>query len=182
MTRLFIALEIPEKIRLKILELRDQAVPDSMDLKWESIDKIHLTLKFIGEVKDELVEPILNSLDFLIQFEKINCSLTRFGFFFRHGTPQILWIGLWVDSILYNIVEHLNSIIAKFDVPVEERKFKPHLTLLRIKRKFPEKWVTNFNSFIIPKIDFISDNIMLIKSELLPESSKYTVLKKFNLK
>lgn len=182
MTRLFIALEIPEDIRFKISEFKDAAVPDSGKLKWEPIEKIHLTLKFVGDVKDEMVNPIMSSLDFLNQYEKIKCSLTKFGFFSRHGIPQILWIGLRVDSILYNIVEQLNSNLVKFELPVEERKFKPHLTLLRIKRRFPEKWVSDFNSFIIPEIDFISDNIMLIKSELLPESSKYTVLKKFNLK
>jgi 2'-5' RNA ligase len=182
MTRLFAALEIPENIRQKIIDLRNEVLPDSPDLKWESPEKIHLTIKFIGEVADDKVDPIINSLDFLEQYEKIQCRLTKFGFFINHGIPQILWIGLWVDSILYNIVEQLNINLAKFDVPVEERKFKPHLTLLRIKRKFPEKWVTNFNSFIIPEIDFISDNIILIKSELLPETSRYTVLKKFNLK
>ncbi|HSD64917.1 MAG TPA: RNA 2',3'-cyclic phosphodiesterase [Ignavibacteriaceae bacterium] len=182
MTRLFIALEIPKEIRQKISELKEEAVPDSGDLKWEPTEKIHLTIKFIGDVKDELVNPIIDSMVFLGQYEKIKCRLTKFGFFSKHGIPQILWIGLWVDSILYNILEQLNSNLVKFGVSVEERKFKPHVTLLRIKKRFPEKWVTDFNSFIIPEIDFISDNIMLIKSELLPESSKYTVLKKFNLK
>jgi 2'-5' RNA ligase len=182
MIRLFVALEIPEDIRLKISEFKKEAVGEYMKANWESSEKIHLTLKFIGEVKDELVNPITASLDFLDQNKKINCRLTRFGFFFRHNVPQILWIGLQVDTILFNIVEQLNSNLAKFGVPVEERKFKPHLTLLRIKRKFPEEWVTKFNNFIIPETEFTADNILLIKSELLPESSRYTVLKKFNLK
>ena len=182
MIRLFVALEIPEDIRLKISEFRNEAVGKSLDVRWEPSEKIHLTLKFIGEIKDKLVNPVSDSLEFLDQCERIKCRLTKFGFFFRHGVPQILWIGLWVDTILFNIVEQLNSRLAKFNVPVEERKFKPHLTLLRIKRKFPEEWVTKFNSFIIPETDFTAENILLIKSELLPESSRYTVLKKFKLK
>jgi len=182
MIRLFVALEIPENIQSKISELKDEVIGGSSDLKWEKRDKIHLTLKFIGEVEDELVGPLINSLDFLEQCNKINCRLTKFGFFFRQGIPQILWIGLSVDEFLFDLVGQLNSKLTKFGIPVEEKKFKPHITLLRIKRKFPEDWVTKFNSFIIPETIFTADNILMIKSELLPESSKYTVLKKFNLK
>ncbi len=182
MNRLFVALEIPEIIRESISDFRREAADDSLNIKWEPKEKVHLTLKFIGEVSDELVGKISNSLGFIEQYERIRCKLTKFGFFFNHGVPQILWIGLWVDTILFNIVEQLNDELVKFDIPIEKRKFKPHLTLLRIRKRFPEEWVTKFNSFIIPEIDFVSDSILLIKSELLPESSKYTVIKKFKLK
>jgi 2'-5' RNA ligase len=182
MTRLFVALEIPEFVREKISELKEEAISKSSDLRWETSEKFHLTLKFIGEVNDELIEPISDLLGFLEECNRINCKLTKFGFFFKNKTPQILWIGLWVDSILFNIVEQLNQKLTKFDIPAEVRKFKPHLTLLRIKKRFPEEWVTKLNNFTIPEINFSSDSILLIKSELLPESSRYTVIKKFNLK
>ena len=182
MTRLFIALEIPHEIREKISALREEVESGALNFKWEPSDKIHLTIKFIGEVKDELVGPMSDSLGFLEKYGKIKCKLTRFGFFIKNGKPQILWIGLWVESILFNIADELNKELTKFDIPEETRKFKPHLTLLRIKKRFPEEWVSEFNNFIIPEINFISDSILLIKSELLPESSKYTVIKKFNLK
>jgi 2'-5' RNA ligase len=89
---------------------------------------------------------------------------------------------LWADKILFEIIEQLNRELIKFSIPFEERKFKPHLTLLRIKDKFPEQWVTKFKNFNIPETIFTAGNILLIQSELLPGSSKYTVVKKFNLK
>ncbi len=182
MNRLFVALEIPAGVKERIETLREAAAgDDNSHLKWEPFDKLHLTLKFIGDVEDELVDPITESLGFLEQYTKIKCRLTKFGFFFKHGVPQILWIGLWVDAILFNIVEQLNEKLSKFDIAVEGRKYKPHLTLLRIKKRFPEQLVANFNSYLIPEINFISDCILLVKSELLPESSRYTVIKKFKL-
>ncbi len=181
MTRLFVALEIPDDIKERIKELRKEVASENSDFIWEPPGKLHLTLKFIGDVKDELVVPVTESLSFLEQYLKINCRFTKFGFFFLHGIPQILWIGLWVDTILFNIVEQINEKLSKFGVAVEGRKYKPHLTLLRIKKRFPEQLVTKFNSFIIPEINFNSDCILLLKSELLPESSKYTVIKKFKL-
>lgn len=181
MTRLFAALEIPADVKEKIIRIREEISGGSSELNWEPSDKLHLTLKFIGDVEDELVEPIADSLNFLEQFEKINCRLTKFGFFFKQGVPQILWIGLWVDTVLFNIVGQLNEILSKFGIAVEGRKYKPHLTLLRIKKRFPEQWVTKFNSYLIPEINFNSDCILLVKSELLSGSSKYTVIKKFKL-
>ena len=175
------ALDIPDEVKESIKEIRKEIIGDTPDIKWEPQDKLHLTLKFIGDVKDEIVDPITESLNFLEQYAKVNCRLTKFGFFFKHGIPQVLWIGLWVDTVLFNIVGQLNEKLSKFDVAVEGRKYKPHLTLLRIKKRFPEQWVTKFNSFIIPEINFNSDCILLMKSELLPESSKYTVIKKFKL-
>lgn len=182
MTRLFIALEIPENIRGRISVLREEVIKEKLNLKWEPDEKVHLTLKFIGEVNDESIEPISETLEFLEKYEKVKCKLTRFGFFFKNEIPQILWIGLWVDNILFNIVEQLNNELIKYNIPAEGRKFKPHVTLLRIKKRFSQEWVTKFNGFIIPEINFTSDSILLIKSELLPETSKYTVIKKFNLK
>ncbi len=181
MSRLFAALEIPAYVKDRIEELRKEVTGENTDFNWESSGKLHLTLKFIGEVKDELLEPITEILSFVEQYSAINCSLTRFGFFFKHGFPQILWIGLWVEMNLFNIVEQINEKLSKFGIAVDERKYKPHLTLLRIKKRFPEQWVAKFNSFIIPEINFNSDSILLVKSELLPGSSKYTVIKKFKL-
>lgn len=121
MIRLFAAMEIPGDIQSKISELKDVVIGGSSDLKWEKREKIHLTLKFIGEVENELVAQVINSLDFLEQCNKISCRLTKFGFFFRQGIPQILWIGLSVDEILFDIVGQLNSKLTKFGIPVEEK-------------------------------------------------------------
>jgi RNA 2',3'-cyclic 3'-phosphodiesterase len=182
MIRLFVALEIPPEIKQEISNLRRLVIGETTEFKWETEDKIHLTLKFIGNVKQELLISICESLEFLNEIKKIDCKLTRFGFFFKHKMPQILWIGLWVNSILFNIVEQLNNDLVKFNIPVEDRKFKPHLTLLRIKKSFPEEWGTKFINFSVPEINFKSEYILLIKSELLPGSSRYTIIKKFKLK
>jgi 2'-5' RNA ligase len=182
MIRLFVALEIPEEIKTKISEYKSEVINNNSELHWETPDKFHLTLKFLGDVEDELLKPVSGALEFLTNYERIECKLTRFGFFFKQGVPKILWIGLWADKILFEIIEQLNRELIKFSIPFEERKFKPHLTLLRIKDKFPEQWVTKFKNFNIPETIFTAGNILLIQSELLPGSSKYTVVKKFNLK
>ncbi|MFZ0454704.1 MAG: RNA 2',3'-cyclic phosphodiesterase [Ignavibacteriaceae bacterium] len=183
MTRLFVALKIPDEIKKKIFELRNEILPGWGKYKWEKEDKIHLTLKFIGEVDESKAGQISQSLNFIENYFKFDCRLSRFGFFFKRGAAKILWIGLSADNVLYNLVDKINDTLEAISIPKEERKFKSHLTLLRINSqdsyRFPVKV---FEEFTIPEIKFSTDEALLIKSELLPETSKYTVIKKYKLK
>jgi 2'-5' RNA ligase len=181
MTRLFVALKIPDEIKNKIFELRNEILPDWGKYKWEKENKIHLTLKFIGEVDDTKVGQISQSLNFIENYFKFECKLSRFGFFFKKGEAKILWVGLSAGSDIYKLVDEINNTLETLSIPKEERKFKSHLTLLRIKDsyRFPVKV---FEEFTLPEITFGADEAVLIRSDLLPETSKYTEIKKYKLK
>ncbi len=182
MIRLFVALKIPEEVKAKVNEIRRNISPEHEGLRWESNDKLHLTLKFIGEVEDSLVKPISGALSFIEEYDKFFCSLTQFGFFFKRQEAKILWLGLNTDKRIYNLVDKVNSELEQFSITREERKFKAHLTLLRIKRKVDDDFIKKFRSFKIPEIKFIAGEIALIKSELLPGGSKYSDIKTYKLK
>jgi len=181
MIRLFIALKIPDEIKKEIIRLRNSIIPDHTNYKWEVDEKIHLTLKFIGNVEDKLLNPIISSLNFIEDYPKLNCGLEQFGFFFKHNEAQILWIGLKVDEIIYNLVDRLNKLFEEFGVPAEKRKFKSHLTLMRIKKGVDENFIKKFENFVVTPTQFIANEVVLIKSELLTQGSKYTEIKKFKL-
>ena len=53
MIRLFVALNIPQNIKEEIIRLRNRIITNPLDYKWEGPDKLHLTLKFIGEVDEK---------------------------------------------------------------------------------------------------------------------------------
>jgi RNA 2',3'-cyclic 3'-phosphodiesterase len=183
MTRIFVGLKIPYEIKKKIFILRNEILSDWGKYKWEKEDKIHLTLKFIGEVDDIKVGQISQSLNFIGNYSKIDCRLSHFGFFFNKGMAKILWVGLSADNSLYNLVNDINDKLEKFSIPKDTRKFKSHLTILRLRNKdfsgFPVK---NFEEFDLPEIKFVAEEAALIKSELTPETSKYTEIKNYKLK
>ena len=77
MIRLFVALIIPDEVKNQIVEIRKRIFPDEGIFRWEDNSKAHLTLKFIGEVKEDLLESIINELNFLEHFNKINCSALK---------------------------------------------------------------------------------------------------------
>ena len=182
MQRLFVALKIPKEIREKIITFRNEVNPDYAKYKWEPVDKIHLTLKFIGEVRNELVEDIAREIKFIEEYETFNCKLTQFGFFFKHKKPKILWIGLILNNYIDDLVERLNEELEKFSVKSEKRKFNAHLTLRRMSGDEDNDFVKSFEQFKVPEIEFRAGEVVLMKSDLHPSGSTYTKIKSYNLK
>ncbi len=182
MTRLFIALLIPDEIKKLIFDLRDEAYPEARKLNWEQPDKIHITLKFIGETQNHLTGVIADSLDFINDFKSFECELTGFGFFYNRKTAKILWAGLKIENNVFELVEKLNILLQEFSITAEKRKFIPHLTLKRLKGNEGAKFIQCFENFNVPPVKFIASKIALYKSELLLSGSVYTGIKYYNLK
>lgn len=182
MIRLFIALKIPDVVKDKILDVCHE-ISDSPELfKWEKPEKIHLTLKFIGEVEEELVSSIAKEIAFVEEYNSFNFNVTKFRFFFRNDVPSILWTGLQTDERINLLVEQLNERLSIFSIPVERRKFKLHLTMLRLKKNPGRKFIVKFEEHSFDNWNFNSSEISLIKSELFPAGARYTEIKKYNLK
>lgn len=180
-SRIFVALNIPDEAKNKLFEIINQLTTDKK-LKWEKKDKIHLTLKFVGDVDDEDVPLITKELEFLQEYKTQNLQITGFGFFFKFKEPKILWAGLKFSDELKLIAQRLDDYFTKFGIEKEKREFKPHLTLMRIKNNPGDNFINKFKNSKFEPIDFQSNSISLIKSELNPSGSVYTEIKKYNLR
>jgi len=179
--RLFVSLNLPENIIEQIIKFRDNICTDEK-IKWEPREKYHSTIKFIGDVSNEMVEEISDQLLFINQYPGIKCSFNKFGFFFRDRKPTILWAGLVVDDLLNKLIKKLNENLNKFSIPTEQREFNPHITLLRIKNDPGINFVNNFKNFTFEPILFKANSVTLYKSILHIEGSKYFEIKKYKLK
>lgn len=182
MIRLFIALKIPDDVKKYLFDICHEITESSEFLKWEKPEKIHLTLKFIGEVEEELVSSIEKEIRFVEEYNAFNFNVTTFGFLYRNDLPRILWIGLQTDERIRILVKQLNERLSIFSIPVERRKFKPHLTMLRLKKDPGTEFVSRFKEYTFDNLNFSSSEITLIKSELLSTGARYTDIKKYNLK
>lgn len=182
MIRLFVALEIPDFIKENIsLELK-RMTPDYEKFKWEPENKIHLTLKFIGSVKEELVSEIESSLNFITEFESYKCETANFNFFYRNGKPSIFYLNFNSDKNLKALSSEINEKLAKFDISEEKKDFKVHLTLLRLKGHEDISPLEFIRTQGVPKTQFIADEVVLYKSKLQPKGSVYTKLKTYKLR
>ena len=182
MIRLFVALKIPEEIKDKIFGYCHDAYENAEGYRWEAKEKIHLTLKFIGDIKDELLQGIIDEIEFVKSYSTFNCTISRFGFFFRDNEAKILWCNLETDESIIDLVDKLNIRLSKYGIAVEKRKFKGHLTLLRIKNRVSENFIKKFKEYKFDPVNFNANQVVLIQSMLKPTGSEYKVLKIYELK
>ena len=182
MIRLFVALKIPEEIKYEIFKHCFSAIDNSADYRWEAKDKIHLTLKFIGDVKEELLSSITKEIEFVKNYSTFHCTISKFGFFFRDNQAKILWCNVETEDSIFSLTEELNNRLEKFNIEMEKRKFKGHLTLLRIKKLVSEKFIKRFKEYSFDPVKFNANEIELIQRELKPSGSEYKVLNIYELK
>lgn len=178
MNRLFVALRLPEDIIQEIVSMRDSVNPEPQAHSWEDRSKLHLTLKFLGDASDEMTQKVRENLGKITsKYPKIQLGFDRFGFFM----PRIFWFGLRAENALFDLVNDINNDLELLGFEKENRNFKPHITLLRIKRNLSEEFVNAFRNFRVPARKFYATEIALMRSKLLPGGSVYSEIERFNL-
>lgn len=180
-SRLFISLDIPAEIKNKIHDvIKEIAGPNH--LKWEGLQKYHFTLKFLGDVENDRIELIANSIVKAAgESRSFKVDFTRFGIFYRRKEPKILWLGVEVKNEMAELQNMIEEEMNSLGFEKEKRKFKPHLTLLRIKSKKEIEKVLNFQNYEVDNLNYIANQISLMKSELLPSGSVYKTIQSFKL-
>ena len=186
--RCFIAIGIDEKTRdaLGDLQRRLQNEVDIKkgDVKWVKPDSIHLTLKFLGGIKDEEVVEICNIVEevaarhksFELDIEQLGC--------FGGRSARVLWIGTGAGSDdLFGLQEDIESRLEQAGWPREARKFSGHLTLCRIKNyKAGIKLAQITEQYRHFKVGVISaDAVSVYQSQLTAQGPVYTVLGNYEL-
>lgn len=181
--RTFIALEIPDEALSEVVKIRDENYREQSRIKWEPVEKLHLTLKFLGDTEEKLVDKISNDISNIISNNSVpNLSFSGFGIFKRNGQAKILWIGIKEDQKLLDLVNSIEDVCSNYGFPKEKRSFKPHITILRIRGHEDLDKLYNLSHVKFEPINFTSSAITFFKSELKPFGSTYTALQKFYLK
>lgn len=182
--RAFIAIELPSTIVKSLEEIQDNLRDTANKIAWVKPDNIHLTMKFLGNIetdKAHAIEKILKNIVSQISIGKL--SVKGVGAFPTINNPRVIWVGVEDDKNLLNIYTQLEEGLASLGFKKEDRPFKPHLTLGRVKFLKDKKGLKErLEKFADIKFaSFIVDSLILFKSELTPEGSLYTKLKEVKL-
>ena len=132
MHRLFVAIRPPESIRDQLLDLM-QGVPD---LRWQSDDQLHLTLRFVGEVDRPVAEDLAAELE-RIRFDEFSLSLHGVGRFDQRRGGA-LWAGVAPKDQLKALSQKVERACQAAALPPERRAYHPHITLARWGRAVPD--------------------------------------------
>jgi len=183
--RSFLAIEIPRTILKKIEEVQEDLKLSRADVRWVSPEKIHLTLKFFGNIDESKIEPIVKSIEGQVRTTPpFSLNVRGVGGFPNSKNPRVIWMGL-VDGkeVLVSFQKQLERELEKIGFEPEGRTFHPHLTLGRMRSsKGREELVERMESHKEEEFgDFQVERVVLFKSDLRPTGPIYTPLREVRL-
>jgi len=186
--RCFIAIDIDETIRKGLSnlqdKLREKADIRKGDVKWVRPDVTHLTLKFLGEIKDEQVVEVCNiTKDVASRHKRFDLDVESVGYF-GGRSARVLWIGAGQGSDrLLRLQEDIEQQLDCAGWPGEARKFSAHLTLCRIRNAKAGiklgQVSAQYQDYELGTLR--ADSVTVYQSELTPQGPIYATLGNYPL-
>ena len=137
--RCFIAIELDDAVRGELAQLQERLrrkpFMDERSIRWVDPKLVHLTLKFLGDVEDNVVMDICQAVsDVADEFRPFEFEIGDVGCFPPRGAGRVLWVGVKDGlELLRPLHEAVDSAMEQLDFPCERRQYSAHLTLARIK-------------------------------------------------
>jgi 2'-5' RNA ligase len=184
--RVFCAVELPDEPRSRVAERvrRLRAEFPEVRASWERPEKLHITLKFLGDTEPARVEDLSRAAARAVaSVEPFELTVDEPGSFPPHGNPRVLWLGI-VDASgsLAFMQRELETECAAVSFPREPRPFKPHLTLARIRSpQGARELAAAHRATPFEPQRFEVSELVLMLSELSPRGSRYTPLARHRL-
>ncbi|KIL98013.1 2'-5' RNA ligase [Paramagnetospirillum magnetotacticum MS-1] len=128
MIRLFVGIGFDEELSARMAALQ-RGLPGA---RWVDPADLHLTLRFIGEVAEDLAEEIHLGLAALAE-PPFALTLSGLGLFGDRHRAHTLWVGVERSDALSRLASRIESAVVRAGASPEPRKFNPHVTLARLK-------------------------------------------------
>ncbi|NYZ80134.1 RNA 2',3'-cyclic phosphodiesterase [Candidatus Micrarchaeota archaeon] len=173
--RVFIGIKIPANERLA------RTIGDFKkfkELKTVEPEKLHVTLKFLGEISDEQTRAVSEFLETLKGFGPFDVNVKGVGVFPDEREPRVIWVGI-ESSELIALNKRVEDGLEKIGFSRERRAFSPHITLARAKSRVGGglKGILTDDEFFT----FNATNVLLVKSEASANGHVYSDLKTVKL-
>lgn len=135
MKRIFIAVKIePEKELSEMFSSFRLALKDE-SIKWTEVSNLHLTLIFLGDTDENRIKEIDILLGKICSgFRSFSFKISGAGVFKNLRDPRIIWAGISGNEKLNELHSLISSALQETGTGTEEKNYRPHLTLGRIRR------------------------------------------------
>lgn len=177
--RTFLAVEASENARKVIQNFIQERQKVGLPIKWVGFDKMHITLKFLGEIDDKKKKDIVPVIEALCRkHAPFDVAMAGVGCFPNPRNPRVLWVGVKQGGKeLCAIATELEHELAPFGFK-EEKRFHPHLTIGRVKKRCS---VEDIVAKVVSIEPYKVSSTVLFKSTLRPEGPIYDELSRFKL-
>lgn len=134
MVRAFVAINIAPAVIRKIADAMVELRRTISGVRWMEPEKIHLTIKFLGDIESNRVESIADALEEALKlFPQFSISAKGLGVFPTARHPQVLWVGIEGSQVV-KLAAKVEAALEPMGFLPEPRPFQPHLTIGRWRR------------------------------------------------
>jgi 2'-5' RNA ligase len=179
MLRAFIAIEIDEAVRQKLVAAQQQLANTGAQLGLVGPENIHVTMKFLGDIREDQIGAITDAVQATVAgVGPFDIGVRGIGVFPDLRYIRVIWAGVsdgreQVTSIQRRIDQNLAKLGFK-----PERDFVPHLTIARVKSAAGKERLTKFLKNMT-NVEFGSCRVGAVElkqSTLTPKGPIYSTL------
>ena len=181
--RSFLAIELDNDLVPGILDVQKEFKKTNANVKYVPEENMHFTLKFFGNIDEEMVDDIALAVEKVIKnYSSFDLNIKNCGCFPNKKVIKVLWLGLEEGSPIKNLQKDLDKEFKKLGFK-KEKNFISHLTIGRVKSPKNKKEIRE----TIEKLENIEigqmsvSKICLKKSTLTPQGPIYQNIKVFDL-
>lgn len=184
MKRVFIALKVEPDENLKRIYSNFRSLLADEKITWVDTSCIHITLVFLGDIQDKIIKSAETALrELCAGFKEFSFNLKGTGVFKSLNDPRVIWIGIEQSDELMKLNQVVVNGLRNNGFILEDRSFKPHLTLGRIKYlkdiETLRHLLDKYKDTLILKIDV--SEVILFESILKQTGPVYNPICRFHL-
>lgn len=180
MIRAFVAIEIPTSLRESLERTMRRLQRLDLDARFSRPESLHLTLKFLGDIREDQVDAIGIALAEAARVrDPFPISVAGLGAFPQLADPRVVWVGIDGGSPLEELQRAVETGLSDLGFAADTRSFQPHLTLARVKSRHNiAALIHHLESERLgePLGDFVAREVHLYRSVLRPDGARYTKL------
>ncbi len=180
MIRTFVALDLPEPVQHSIRSFMEPLRQQDFPVRWIPPDRIHITLKFLGNVEEHRINELAQALRHAVaEQEPFSLQPAGCGAFPTIKNMRVAWIGVQGDTArLSALQQRVEEALTPLGFPPEKRPFRAHLTIGRIKGRRNHKGLQQalLAGRSYEGVVFDVSEVVLYKSDLKPDGAVYTPL------
>lgn len=177
--RTFIAVDLDEeRLKSELMDFQDKLLSIGADVKLVAPSNIHVTLRFLGEVEEDVVQKVIDLLK-EVTFRPFDSELRGVGVFPSISHMNVIWVAMKKgEEELNRIVETIEPGLQRIGIPKDRKGFSPHITVARVRTSRNKQQTAKLLEDLSGK-DFGSmrvEQIRVKKSILTPGGPVYSTL------
>jgi len=177
--RVFAAIPLSDEARTVVSAVRDRLLEHSWPVRWVRDEGLHLTVRFYGEVPEDMVDGLGESLAQAIgPMDPMGIGLGALGVFPTRRKPRVIWMGVDAPPDLELLQDRVERAAMAQGYPAANETYRPHVTLGRVQRRAVlSEDVAGTLDTVDETIEFLADQVVLYRSRTERGGARYDPLR-----